>query len=391
MLTKEQETLLAWRPPASTRRVLGVGDWIKRRSLRVFAVLAVVLGGGVWLGVSGSHSRANLKAQYRPPPLIPFPSDSPFTAAKADLGRALFFDTRLSGSRSMSCGTCHQPALGWSDGHSRPVDDEGDIMPLRSPTLVDDAWTPVLGWDGKFPDLETVTRAAITNDGSMNLAEADALDRLNSDPAYVRAFAAAFPDRRISGHNLAAAIATFERLIVSRSDSPFDRWIAGERDAISPAAKRGFDLFNGRARCSGCHSGWAFTDGSFHDLGVATGSDVGRGRFFPTSQQLKYAFKTPTLRGVAQRGPYMHDGSVRTLAEVIDLYDRGGLARPSQDDLIRPLHLTKDEKSDLLAFLQTLSGTVSWRDDSPAFADHQSSFGKDAPSNARPPMSSRPP
>ncbi len=238
-------------------------------------------------------------------------------------------------------------------------------MALRAPTLIDDAWTMLLGWDGKFPDLEAVTRTVFRDGGSMNLDEEIALGRIGANPDYARAFAETFPDRQISGRNMEAAIATFERLIVTKGDAPFDRWIAGDAAAISPSAKRGFDLFNGRARCSACHSGWAFTDGSFHDIGVGKGDDIGRGKYFPTSQKLKYAFKTPTLRGVAQRGPYMHDGSLRTLTEVIDLYDRGGIPRPSRDDMIKPLHLTQAERSDLLAFLQTLSGQTSWSNERP--------------------------
>jgi cytochrome c peroxidase len=264
-------------------------------------------------------------------------------------------------------------------------------MAHRTPTLINDAWTPLLGWDGRFDDLEAVTRTVVKAGGTMNVDEGVALKRVAANPAYVRAFAETFPDHQISGRNLAAAIATFERLIVAQGDSPFDRWVAGESDAISPAAKRGFDLFNGRAKCSACHSGWAFTDGSFHDIGTATGDDVGRGQYFPSSQKLRHAFKTPTLRGVAQRGPYMHDGSVQTLSEAIDLYDRGGIPRPSRADMIRPLHLTKAEKADLLAFLQTLSGRVSWSDEPPLPVDSSQNLGRPAPRSTSPPISKRPP
>ncbi len=135
----------------------------------------------------------------------------------------------------------------------------------------------------------------------------------------------------------------------------FDRWIMGDETAIGVAAKRGFQIFNGKAHCSACHSGPAFTDGSFHDIGTAKKDDLGRGRLFPTSEKLRYAFKTPTLRDVARRGPYMHDGSVATLENVIALYDKGGIDRPSRSQLIKPLSLTADEKEDLMAFLQTLS------------------------------------
>ena len=139
-------------------------------------------------------------------------------------------------------------------------------------------------------------------------------------------------------------------------DAPFDHWLDGKETAISEAAKRGFDLFNGKANCAACHSGWAFTDESFHDIGSARDNDLGRGSLFPTSVVLRYAFKTPTLRDVARRAPYMHDGSVPSLDDVIDLYNRGGIDRPSRAEEIHPLGLTADEKADLIAFLLTLNG-----------------------------------
>jgi cytochrome c peroxidase len=320
---------------------------------------------------------ARARAHYRPPSFIPFPADDPFLVAKADLGRLLFFDTRLSGSRSTACSTCHEPSRGWSDGRPRAIGDGGREMDRRAPSLIDIAWLSALGWDGKFPDIEAVTFGAVTSRGNMNLSEQEALARIAADPDYQRVFAEVFPDHQISAQNVAAAIATFERLIVSKGDSPFDRWIAGDKNAISPAAKHGFDLFNGRGHCSECHSGWTFTDGSFHDIGSAAGGDIGRGQLFPNSQELQYAFKTPTLRGVAQRGPYMHDGSVKTLADVIDLYDRGGTARPSRAAQIEPLHLTAVERADLLAFLETLSGGTSSSDNGPLPAGSPSEPGQE--------------
>src|SRR5581483_2560786 len=127
--------------------------------------------------------------------------------------------------------------------------------------------------------------------------------------------------------------------------------------AISASAKHGFEIFNGKGRCSACHNGYAFSDGSFHDIGTAQGDDIGRGRLFPTSVKLRYAFKTPTLRDVARRAPYMHDGSVATLEQVVALYDKGGIERPSRAEAVVPLRLSDSEKSDLVAFLRTLSST----------------------------------
>ena len=353
--------------PAAVGPVLRrVSAWPRPRRLVTIGVLGLMaLVVGLSLAFLGFGGRARVMASYRPPPFIPFPADNPFTAAKADLGRALFFDKRLSGSQTTACGSCHQPERGWTDGQPRAIGDGGREMDRRAPSLIDIAWLPALGWDGKFPDIEAVTFGAITSHGNMNLSKPEALARVSSDPAYVRAFAAIFADHKISAANVAAAIATFERLIVSIPNSPFDRWIAGDENAISQAAKRGFDLFNGRAHCSGCHSGWTFTDGSFHDVGSATGTDIGRGQYFPASQGLQYAFKTPTLRGVTQRGPYMHDGSVKSLADVIALYNRGGIVRQSRDPLIGPLHLTPDQQADLLAFLETLSGPTSSSDQPP--------------------------
>jgi cytochrome c peroxidase len=260
----------------------------------------------------------------------------------------------LSGAKVRSCSTCHNPGLSWADGQPRAVGENQKALPLRTPTLLNVAWTPKLGWDGHFGDLEGVAMAPITSPDNMNLPTETLLERLTAIPGYVNAFDAAFGKGGVSQHKIEQALATFERSIVS-DEAPFDRWIRGDETAIDSAAKRGFALFNGKANCAACHSGWAFTDTSFHDIGVAKDDDIGRGRLFPTSVKLKYAFKTPTLRDVARRGPYMHDGSLATLDDVIDLYNRGGIDRPSRDDAIHQLNLPQGEKADLIAFLQTLS------------------------------------
>jgi len=296
------------------------------------------------------------QAEYRRPAATPFPDENPYSVAKAKLGRMLFFDPILSASGSRSCASCHNPGLSWGDGLARGVGDAHASMALRSPTLLNAAWMLRLGWDGKFRDLEAVTFAAITGAANMNLPEARAVERVAAIPGYVKAFTEAFDGGGVTRRNIELALATYERTIVS-SEAPFDRWVAGDEGAIGEGAKRGFALFNGRARCSACHGGWAFTDNSFHDIGTAAGDDIGRGRLFPSSVKLRYAFKVPTLRDVARRGPYMHDGSIPTLDAVIGLYDRGGIDRPSRSELIRPLGLTDGEKADLVAFLQTLTGS----------------------------------
>src|SRR6185437_4238334 len=260
----------------------------------------------------------------------------------------------LSRSRTMSCSSCHNPSLSWTDGLPLAIGENLSKLPVRSPTLIDVAWMPKLGWDGHFRNLESVAFGPITASNNMDLSEKELVERLTAIPGYLRSFDVAFGKGAITRRKIELALATYERSIVSH-DAPFDRWIAGDETAIDKAAKRGFDLFNSKGRCSSCHSGWTFTDGSFHDIGVAEGDDIGRGKLFPTSKKLRYAFKTPTLRDVARRAPYMHDGSVPTLEAVIDLYNRGGIDRPSRSELISPLGLTEDEKSDLIAFLKTLT------------------------------------
>ena len=323
---------------------------------KVFAVLISVfaaLGATIFVAHYAPGGAA-ARESYRRPAAIPYPDDNPYSAAKSELGRMLFFDPILSGSGTRSCGTCHNPMLAWGDGAARAVGEGQKKLALRSPTLLNVAWIPRLGWDGNFRDLESVAFGPITSRVNMNLPEAALMERLHAIPGYVEAFAAAFGPTGITRRNVELALATFERSIVGGQTS-FDRWVEGDENVISASAKRGFDIFNNKGRCSTCHSGFSFTDGSFHDIGTAKDTDIGRGRLFPTSVKLRYAFKTPTLRDVARRAPYMHDGSIATLEEVIDLYDRGGIERPSRSVLIRPLGLTDAERTDLIAFLNTLT------------------------------------
>jgi cytochrome c peroxidase len=188
----------------------------------------------------------------------------------------------------------------------------------------------------------------------MNLPLAEMVKRLQNIAGYRPLFTAAFGDAGVTKEKVAAAIADFERTIVS-ADAPFDRWLTGDGGAISTSAKRGFALFNGTADCAKCHSGWRFTDDSFHDIG-ALGSDLGRATLLPGLESMDHAFKTPTLRDVALRAPYMHDGSEGTLERVIDLYERGGRTRrPGLATEVHPLTLSARDKGDLVDFLQTLS------------------------------------
>jgi len=299
--------------------------------------------------------RPEWRDDYRRPLTVPYPADNPYSVEKAALGATLFFDPVLSGSRSTACVSCHQPRLAWGDGLARAIGDRQQPMTLRSPTLLDAAWIPLFGWDGRFPDLESVTFQAILSEENMDLSAHEAVERLSASPAYVRRFHAAFGPGPITGGQVQQALATYQRGIRS-SPAPFDRWVDGDERAVGEAAKRGFALFEGKAGCSGCHAGWAFSNYSFQDIGSAGGDDTGRGALFPSSVSLRYAFKVPTLRDVALRAPFMHDGSIATLASVIDLYNRGGIDRPSRSPQIQPLGLTPAEKAELIDFLATLTG-----------------------------------
>jgi cytochrome c peroxidase len=331
------------------------------RTARVHGTAALVAAAAVLLSMGGSMLATETSAgsdwqeAYRRPAEIPFPKSNPYSEAKYRLGRMMFFDPILSGSKVRSCATCHNPGLSWGDGLPRALGEGQTPLALRSPTLLNVAWVPKPGWDGHFRDLESVAMGPITGAGNMNLSEKELVARLSAIPGYADAFTAAFGEGPITRKKIELALATYERSIVSTT-APFDRWLDGDDNAIGEAAKRGFALFNGKANCAACHSGWAFTDSSFHDIGTARGKDLGRGKLFPTSEKLQYAFKTPTLRDVARRGPYMHDGSEPTLEAVIDLYNRGGIDRPSRSVEIHPLGLSDRDKADLIAFLKTLNG-----------------------------------
>jgi cytochrome c peroxidase len=330
------------------------------------ARLAIVLGSVAFVVVAGliaastdwrstapsAHQR--YKDEYRRPNAVPYPSDNARTPARELLGRVLFFDPRLSGSAWISCATCHNPGLSWSDGLPRAIGHGMVQLGRRSPTILNLAWSPALFWDGRAESLEEQALGPIEAAGEMNMGLTDMVGRLEGIAGYRPLFENAYAGEPISTKTVAKAIATFERGIVS-GQAPFDRWIAGDEQAISAAAERGFVLFNEKARCSTCHSGWRFTDDSFYDIGMKH-NDVGRARVTPQIGLAHFAFKTPTLRSVAKRAPYMHDGSSATLEEVIDLYNRGGIVRrPSLSPEIKPLDLTSGEKQDLMAFLETLT------------------------------------
>jgi cytochrome c peroxidase len=304
---------------------------------------------------SGAAQLASLKSDYKRPPAKPI--DNP---ALVDLGRHLFFEPRISASGKTACVTCHQPYLGWSVTDLRSRNDSGRLTSRRSQTLVGlgHANDIPYGWDGRNVSLEAQAKASIAT-GSMSMRETDTPvkvevieQRIQAIPAYAEKFDAA--GLAVNLDNIAKALAAFERTM-EPGPSPFDAWVEGDEGAISEAAKRGFVLFTGKANCSGCHTGWRFTDDNFHDIGTST-SDRGRGNAVKDDPMLQFAFKTPTLRSVALRPPYMHNGSAVSLYEVVKHYEKGGIARPGRSPMMMALDLSEQDRFDLVAFMQTLTG-----------------------------------
>ncbi len=327
----------------STLLAAALALWVISCAERASAVGEVAVG----------YNRQLWKAKFVRPAAIPFPVDNQFSAERQRLGRTLFFDPRLSGSKSISCATCHNPGFDWGDALPKAIGQDMKPLLRRTPTVLNVAWSELLFWDGRAASLEQQALDPIASATEMNRPLDELMATLAGIPEYRELFAKAYPHERLSPKVVARALATFERTIVS-GRAPFDEWVSGHESAISESAKRGFDLFNTRAACEKCHSGWNFTDDGFHDTGMPD-ADLGRGRELPL-ESMQHAFKTPTLRNVDRRGPYMHDGSLSSLEKVIAFYNRGGLARRASLALeMIPLHLTVTDQADLMAFLDTLT------------------------------------
>ena len=300
------------------------------------------------------YNRAAAKAKYLRPASVPFPKDNAYTPQRAALGKALFFDPRLSGSNAISCASCHNPAFSWGDGLPKGIGHGSKPVGRRTPTILNTAFAELLFWDGRASSLEEQALGPISAPGEMNLPHDEMVKKLAAIPGYLPMFEEAYPGEGMTPKTVARAIATFERTIISDT-APFDEWIAGREEAISDSAKRGFDLFNTKANCVQCHSGWNLTDNGFHDIGLAD-DDIGRGKELPDIEIVQHAFKTPTLRNVAHRAPYMHDGSEKLLVDVVKFYNQGGkVRRPSLAHEMKPLGLNEAEIEDLCNFLLTLT------------------------------------
>ena len=265
------------------------------------------------------------------------------------LGAVLFFDSRLSGSGKISCGTCHSPELSWTDGREKSLGHEGALTKRNSPTIQNVWFFQKLFWDGRSPSLEDQAFSPINAESEMHGDMPGLPRRLRKIPGYAPLFDSAFGDPGIDPDRITIALAAFQRTVTS-GKSAFDRFLEGDRKAMSKSALKGLHLFRTKARCMNCHHGPLFTDNGFHNNGLS-GSDLGL--FFVTHKESdKGKLKTPSLRDVARTGPWMHDGSVKDLREVLRHYSQ--VSGPA-DSLIQPIGLNEREMGDLLAFLKAIS------------------------------------
>jgi cytochrome c peroxidase len=335
-------------PVASARSLLPIAHVV---------ALVVALCGGAFApaGAADNVGPNDMKGGYRRAMTPPVENQ-----VLVALGRDLFFDPVISSTGSMSCASCHKPQSAFSVNEPHSKTDSGQPTMRRTQTLLGIGHArPPFDWDGRAATLEAQAVSSI-GVGSMSLFPSktpvkveEIMARLRGNEGYVAKFKAAFPDGAIKIDHVVIALAAYERTI-EPGEAPFDRFVEGDEQAISQSAKRGFVLFNGKARCAGCHDGWRLTDDLFHDIGTSTG-DLGRGAELKKNEKMQYAFKTPTLRSVALRAPYMHDGSIATLRDVLKHYEKGGIDRPSRSPLMQPVALSEAEEGDLIAFLETLS------------------------------------
>jgi cytochrome c peroxidase len=289
------------------------------------------------------------------PPVVAPPGNPP-SSAKIHLGKELYFDPRLSADGTVSCATCHNPALGWSDEGPTSKGIHGQLGGRRAPPVSNAAYAPLQFWDGRSPSLEDQAKGPIQNPiemGNTHQAMIQTIDRISG---YIQEFREVFGEGPITVDQVADAIAAFERTVVT-TDSKFDRYARGDGQALSPLEKQGLEIFNGKGHCTSCHWGPYFSDGRFHNIGVPAKDpkDPDRGRYDITKDPRDMgAFKTPTVRDAARRAPYLHDGSEKTLESLVEFYDRGGGKDPNLDPLMVPLGLTKHEQAALVAFIKAL-------------------------------------
>ncbi len=336
----------------------------------LLVVLLVICTSSLLLSQAATKTVGTLvkiKAPLGLPPL-PVPADNPMTAEKIALGRRLYYDKQLSADGTVSCASCHDPQFGFAD--PKPVSEgvQKKTGTRNSPTVFNAAYLSVQFWDGRAPSLEEQAEGPVANPVEMAHTLEGVEKRVNADASYRDAFAKAFGPSPITYDMVEKAIACFERTVLS-GNSPFDRWKYGhDEKAVSTSVKRGFAVFTSakKGNCTTCHTvekNYAlFTDSKFHNIGVGVDKDkfADDGRYMVTKKEEdRGSFKTPTLRNIAQTTPYMHDGGLKTLKDVIDFYIGAGNSNPNLDKNIHTLDfLTGQEREDLQHFLESLTGEM---------------------------------
>jgi cytochrome c peroxidase len=294
-----------------------------------------------------------------PAGLVPvmWPKDNPYSPEKAELGRILYFDGRLSADGSVSCASCHHPKFAFGDGAPVSTGIRGQKGGRSAPTVINRALSAAQFWDGRAGSLEEQAKGPIQNPIEMGETHEHVVAKLKGIAGYPPLFAKAFGSDEVNIDRIAQAIATFERTVLS-GNAPYDKYKRGNKAAMSAAQVRGMSVFFDKAKCDACHEGVNFTLNAYSNLGVgADKPEPDEGRFAVTKNPADWGtFKAPTLRDIEHTAPYMHDGSLKTLEEVVDYYDKGGTPNKNLDQRMKKLNLTTAEKSDLVAFLKALSG-----------------------------------
>lgn len=283
------------------------------------------------------------------------PPDNPLTTEKINLGKQLYFDKRLSADGTVACVTCHAPDKGFSDGRPTSTGIKGQVGGRNAPVTINRLFSQEQFWDGRSPSLEDQALGPVQNPIEMGHTLEGMVATVDKVQGYRAQFKKVF-GTKVTKEGVGQAIASFERSLLC-GNSIFDKFEAGDKKALTASAQRGLTLFRDKANCKSCHTGFNFTDEGYHNIGVGFDKpNPDLGRYTVTKKESdKGAFKTPTLRNIAASAPYLHDGSAKTLVDVIEFYDKGGTKNPFLSKEIKPLNLTAKEKADLVAFLESLS------------------------------------
>lgn len=298
---------------------------------------------------------APVLGQARPGPSDP--KDNPTTKSKVKLGRLLFFDKRMSLDGTVSCASCHDPNKGWTDQRPTAIGVRQQLGRRNSPTVLNAAYRETQFWDGRAHSMEQQAKGPIADPKEMGLSHEEAAARIAAIKGYRKYFTAAFGEPHVTIERIVQSLGSFQRTILT-GKSPYDLHLAGNPRVLAEDARRGLALFNSKGRCNSCHTGPDLTDDRFHNVGAGMQRRVqDLGRYEVTKDEKdRGAFRTPILRNLSDTFPYMHDGSLATLEEVIGYFDRGGQANPWISPDMKPLGLTAPEKKDLEAFLLALNG-----------------------------------